>query len=363
MKVLHALGELRASGAEVMLRTAGPLWADLGVDSEILAVGPSIGPFAEELQAAGYGVHHIQPDRRIDLLHNFSSLLHRNRYDVVHLHSEWAFMHLALIARTHRSSVVRTVHTNFQFEGNLRLQRILQRNVARRAGVRFIAISQRVAENERTRFRNPTSRVDNWFDSSRFVLTTAHERTQARSRLGVPPDAYVAVTVGNCSPTKNHVSLLRGLAALEEPMLLLHVGEEDEGQPERKLVKELRLEGRCLFLGRTDPLPALQAADLFVMPSLYEGFSIASLEALATGLPAVLTEVPGNLDLQNLGVRAVWSSTDPKGLESSLAVARSQWIESPTPEDALQQSRRIAKQFSAAQGVARYAGIYRDLVA
>jgi glycosyltransferase involved in cell wall biosynthesis len=358
MKVLHVLGELRSSGAEVMLRSAGPLWRQHGVYADILATGDRVGPYARVLETQGYRIHHLPFERSPRFALRFHSFLGQHDYDVAHLHTERAFIHLGLASRARRMTVVRTVHSAFPFEGALQRRRSYQRRLARWAGIRFVAIGPSVAENER-RFANPTRVVNNWLEVDRFTPTQPSQREAAREQLGVPPNGFVAVTVGNCSPTKNHASLLQALSQLEDPMFLLHVGEESD-LPERELASRLGLQDRCRFLGRTDPLPALRAADLFVMPSLYEGLGIASLEALSTGLPAVLTDVPGSVDLRDVSEDIVWSPTDPEGLSAALARARVRFHGHRASSAREKQAALIRERYSPMAGVTGYTTTYRE---
>jgi glycosyltransferase involved in cell wall biosynthesis len=362
VKVLHVLGELRSSGAEVMLQTAASLWRRYEVTADVLTTGTTPGPYAPELERAGYGVLHLPFERHPRFVQRYGSLLGRGRYDVVHLHMERAFVHLALTARVRRVGVVRTVHSNFPFDGGLRRRRTRQRRLARKASVRFAAIGATVGENEHDRFSNPTTVVHNWIDTDRFRPTPDAVRREAREGLLLSPDDFVAVAVGNCSTTKNHAALLQALSGLDEPVVLLHVGEEEPRRPEWGLARDLAVSDRCRFLGRVDPEMALRAADVFVMPSLHEGLSIASLEALATGLPAVLTDVPGNVDLRTLSDDIIWSSTDENGLRRALSEARARFRPPRMWASRVEQSERVRSRHSAAAGVAGYVQLYHGVV-
>lgn len=301
MKVLHVLAELRPSGAEVLLRSAAPFFRDNGVDGEILATGEAVGDYAPVLQAAGFRIHHIPYARSASFFMSVARFARQGGFDVVHLHSERAFIAYVLAARrVGVRNLVRTIHNTFQFDGLLRLRRGIERRLAERLGVRFVAISDGVNLNERSRFGTAPVLVQNWFDSRQFRPPTAQERDQARARLGIAPHEYTLITVGHCSAVKNHGALIEALARHgASAWRYLHVGREQAGQPERALAERLGVLGRIQFLGACDEvLPLLHAADLYLMPSRYEGFSVAAVEALATGLPALLTDVPGLSDLR-----------------------------------------------------------------
>jgi glycosyltransferase involved in cell wall biosynthesis len=77
-----------------------------------------------------------------------------------------------------------------------------------------------------------------------------------------------------------------------------HLGSEEAHKPERALAAELGISGQVRFIGsHPDPRYFHWAADVFVMPSLYEGLGIAALEAIAAGVPAILSRVDGLSDI------------------------------------------------------------------
>ena len=300
VKVLHILSELKPSGAETMLCIAAPAFAAKGVVAEVLSTGSKIGAYAPQFELAGYKVNHIPFARSPIFFFKLYRLFRRGNYDVIHLHTERANFWLGLVAVFARPKrVLRTIHNNFSFSGFLRYRRMVQRRLLSLLGVIHVSIGTSVQNNELVNFGLKTRQVSNWYDDTRFIPANDALREQARREFAIPHNKTVIVSVGNCSKVKNHEALLYVLAQL--PMntrpIYLHVGDEEDGQPERQLAIDLGI-GACVrFLGPlTDIRPALMAADIFVMPSLYEGFSIAAIEGLAMGLPAVFTDVPGLRD-------------------------------------------------------------------
>jgi hypothetical protein len=210
MRVLHVLKELRASGAEVMLATAGGLWQQHGVTCDVLSTGPVAGHFGSVLGEAGYRVHHISFTGDAAFLRNYVGLIRTEAYDVVHVHAEQASFYLCLAARVAGAGVVRTTHNSFPYDGSVRRRRTWQRRVARAAGTVYVAIGETVAQNEWQRLRNPTTRVDNWVDLGTFAPATPAQRRSAREALGVDDGQVAVVTVGHCSPVKNHAESAGG---------------------------------------------------------------------------------------------------------------------------------------------------------
>lgn len=117
-----------------------------------------------------------------------------------------------------------------------------------------------------------------------------------RERFHIGEDERIVLFVGRISPIKNLEELVRAFALLALPKVRLAlVGPELE--PEyatrlRALVEELHLSERVLFAGElyeTDKLSALAAAALFVLPSTYESYGNAAAEAVAAGIPVLIT--------------------------------------------------------------------------
>lgn len=107
-------------------------------------------------------------------------------------------------------------------------------------------------------------------------------------------DSPVVIAVGRCVPQKNFDLLIRAAAILRDSgqsVSLVLVGEGPERPRLESLLSELKLSGQVVLTGFRSDVPAfLKAADIFVMPSDYEGFPIAHLEAMYCGLPAIVSE-------------------------------------------------------------------------
>jgi glycosyltransferase involved in cell wall biosynthesis len=126
-------------------------------------------------------------------------------------------------------------------------------------------------------------------------------RQEARARLHLDDDAFVVGTVGRLEEQKGHPYLLEALNHLKESGLktvLLLVGGGREEAALRERAKALDLGDGVRFLGTRDDLGDLfSAMDVFAMPSLWEGLSLAMLSAMAAGLPVVATDVGGVVDV------------------------------------------------------------------
>lgn len=311
LRVLHVLAELKPSGAEMMLFTATSEFTNHGVKGEILSTGKEVGLFALRLQESGYIIHHI-PFAKSPAFFLSVFRLMRSGYDVIHLHTERANFWFGLVALFTRVRVIRTVHNSFTFSGFLRWRRMVQRRILQWLGVCHVTIGESVRQVESEYFGIKSVVVSNWYNNSYFIPPSIEARESARRAMGIAKDMPVIISVGNCSQVKNHTSLIEGMALLpqEKRPLYLHVGLEEVGEPERCLARHLGIADNVRFIGALmDVRPALYAADAFVIPSLYEGFGIAAVEALACGLPAIFTDVYGLKDFRQIYPGLIYCDT------------------------------------------------------
>ncbi|HND14067.1 MAG TPA: glycosyltransferase, partial [Pseudomonadales bacterium] len=152
--------------------------------------------------------------------------------------------------------------------------------------------------------------IYNGVDQQRF-----HPRGTTRPQLlpqgFLPEDAVVIGTVGRLAEVKNQLSLLRAVhrilqarPELASQLRLVIVGDGPLAARIAQAVTELGLDALVWLPGDRHDIPELlQCMDLFVLPSLGEGISNTVLEAMASGLPVIATDVGGNPEL----VRDGWN--------------------------------------------------------
>lgn len=143
--------------------------------------------------------------------------------------------------------------------------------------------------------------VPNGIDTDRFAPRDEASRERLLASLGLPPRTRVVGTVGRLNPVKDHAGLLqafgRVLDALPDTVLVVAGDGALRGDLDA-LAASPALAGRVRLLGdRGDVADLLRAFDLFVLSSRSEGYSIALLEACASALPIVATEVGGNAEI------------------------------------------------------------------
>lgn len=174
---------------------------------------------------------------------------------------------------------------------------------------------------------------------SRQVCSRKDCRTRFREAYQIPQDACLLLSVGELSKRKNHRAVLVALTALVARgmhVCYLVCGQGAQKKQLERYVEKHGLKGHVWFPGFLERVEdAYQAADLFVFPSLQEGMPVALMEAMAAGMPCVVSDIRGNRELI-ADVRLRFAPDRPAQLKEILTAL----IEDPTRADACGQANR-----------------------
>ncbi len=181
--------------------------------------------------------------------------------------------------------------------GNRLYKTALTRLSARRANA-IVTISAHGKREVETLLGIPPERIVVAYPAvdERFRPLPREEVERFRTRLGLPE--HFILFLGTLEPRKNAIALVRAYAALRQQSALPHHlvlagGEGWQASPLFALVEQLGLRDRVLFPGFVDPAEQVlwyNAAAVFAYPSLYEGFGLPPLEAMACGVPVVTSD-------------------------------------------------------------------------
>ena len=140
-------------------------------------------------------------------------------------------------------------------------------------------------------------------DLSQYEINK-HMRKIKRDELGLKDSDKMIISVGELNTNKNNKVILEAMAEIANNNVnyfLCGIGPLEEKL--RLLAKKYGIENQIHFLGyRNDIKDLLQAADIYVMPSIREGLSRSLMEAMACGVPCVVSDIRGNSDLINNSV-------------------------------------------------------------
>ena len=217
-----------------------------------------------------------------------ASLVKKKGYEVVHIHGNSATMAFDLLAAWAGGATVRITHChNCAYQSALKqatLGKLLNRLVTDP-----VACSRAAGEMLYTR---PFRVLVNGIDCERFSFVPS-VRVQMRQKLGLQ-DCFVVGHIGRFSQQKNHTRLLHIFKAVlqQKPQArLLLCGRGENFEQSQQEADALGITGEVLFCGNVKrPEDYLQAMDVFVLPSLFEGLPIVGVEAQASGLPCIFAD-------------------------------------------------------------------------
>ena len=279
------------------------------------------------------------------------------RPDVLHAHLFHANLAARLLGR--RVGVERVVSTIHIVERRPRhLRRILERLSAGRDD-RTVCVSEAVCRHAAAELgvRDPVL-IPNGIDLGHFRDLPPRDR--ARADLGLPAGPVIGA-VGRLTHQKGCDVLLRAFAALSrggEAPSLLFAGTGEDAASLRALAEELGVAPRVHFVGfQRDVRTVYAAIDVFCMPSRWEGFGLAMVEALAAGVPVVAADVDSLPEV--LGDAGLLVPADQP---AELASALRRVLAEPGLAEALRdRGRERAARFGVGRMIANYEALYVEL--
>lgn len=305
MKVIHIITGLSAGGAETMLYRLLASMDARSVESEVICLNEG-GPMEAKIKGLGVDVLTLGMPRKGFNPVKFARLVRHLRDRQPDVVQTWMY-HGDLLGGTAarmagRKAVVWNIrHGNLQPGVNKRLTLWTARlcgYLSRFIPVRIICNSE-ASVRIHERFGYVGDRfivIPNGFDPTRFS-PSIRARNEVRHELGLGNGAVLVGLIARFHPQKDHANFIAAAAAVSRRMPEAHfilVGKDvDEGNPGlTEAIGRAGLGGRIRLLGHREDIPRLTAAlDVACSSSCGEGFPNAIGEAMASGVPCVVTDV------------------------------------------------------------------------
>lgn len=295
VRVLHVVHHLQPGGMEYGLIKLVNGLAGGPIESMVCSTSAADPQMARQLAP---GVRLVELRRRGGndprLVWQLYRLFRRERPDIVHTHAWGTLIEGLIAARLARVPVVmHGEHGTLQLKPyQVRVQRWAWLHVDR-----LLSVSSRLAEKMSAAVGIPLERITvirNGVDFSRFGSVS---RADARTALGIDEDELVIGHVGRLVPVKDQASLVQAAAHLRDRGVRFRVLLAGDGPLRETLdqqVGKLNLGAHVYFLGHRSDVERLFAAlDIYVLCSRSEGMPNTVLEAMASGVPVVSTNVGG----------------------------------------------------------------------
>jgi glycosyltransferase involved in cell wall biosynthesis len=294
--VLHLITSLDRGGAEQYLLALTRRLDRSRFQPEV-AYLTGRGELVREFIQLSIPVHFIAARARIDpfALWRLTELIRERGYDLVHTHLFRADIYGALAtAMTGSTPLVATRHNDDRFFLNPLVALVHYLISLRQATI--IAISDHIARFTLACGVSSATKVRRVYHGLDVDLFDREAQSSAvRESLGVTDDAFLLMTVGRLTDQKGHRFLVEAMPALRAVIpgiRLVIVGEGELAAGLRTLAHKLGVADRVVFAGLRRDVPALlRSTDAFVLPSIWEGFGIVLLEAMAAHKPIIASRV------------------------------------------------------------------------
>lgn len=295
IRILHIVTYMGRGGLETMLMNYYRHMDRSKIQFDFLVHRDFRADYDDEIESLGGRIYRLprlvpwSPAYRRKLNRFFEEY---PEYRIVHVHQD-CLSAVFLKAAKKYGIPVRIAHShNSNQDKNLKYPiKLYYRRQIPRYATRLFACSREAGE---WMFRGaPFQILNNAIDAGQYRYDP-QVAAQKRKELGIPDGSLVIGHVGRFEPQKNHQFVLEIFAAIrkrEKNAVLLLVGDGSLRPAIENRINALGLSGSVLLTGVREDVPALlQAMDVFVFPSLYEGLGIAAVEAQAAGLPCVVSD-------------------------------------------------------------------------
>ncbi|MGH8403007.1 MAG: glycosyltransferase [Gammaproteobacteria bacterium] len=374
IRVLHISSSLETGGAEHFLERLIGTMDSTRFSHSVVALF-NMGKVGERLRAHGIKVTVLETRKAVPFmaLWRLRNIIHTEKPDLIQswlYNCDIAASLARILAGIHCPLIWNVRHSLDAWQAEPWDTRFAIRlgGILGRTPTRVIFNSERaVGQHERYGYRKDMAVViPNSFDCARFCPDEV-ARTDMRARLGLDESDVVVGTLGRFHALKNQVGFLRaahGMLGQRTDLRFVMAGggvTPDNGHLIR-LIRELELNDRVLLLGEVDETAAmLNAMDIFVSPSLSEGFPNAVGEAMACGRPCVVTDAGASAELVN-GTGIVVPRDAPQTLAD--AVVRLANVGRERRHDlGVLARQRILQEYDQTRIAERYAVLYEEMAA
>ena len=263
------------------------------------------GPMIDILKEKGIQTHIIFTEKPFNIFiwKKVKNLIKENQIDIIHAHGTRANSNVFWAAKSLDIPLIYTIH-GWSFHDDqkplVKKFRILSEKFLTSKASLNISVSESNKQSGQKYIKSFSSTVvNNGIDQEKF--NPAKSFSDIRQELGIDKNATLLLFIARFTAHKQPLTLIRAFADVlkKSPALkLLMVGDGDEKAAALDLVKELSIEGNVLFLPFRQDVPAiLNAANIFILPSLWEGLPIGLLEAMSMGKAVIATNVDGTCEI------------------------------------------------------------------
>lgn len=300
IRILHVLGLFDYGGAESLVMNLFRHMDRSKIMFDFVVHSEEEGAFEEEAKQLGatiYRVPQYTGKNHFKYRNTWEKLFQKHReYTVIHGHVRSTANIYLKIAKGYGLKTIAHSHSISSGTGlSAMVKNVMQRGIRKKTDY-FLACSE---EAGRWLFGKKVVKQSNFYIMNNAIkaeqyIFNSDIRKKSRNKLGITNEIVIG-HVGRLHESKNHLRLLsiyRDFLQLEPNSLMLLIGDGDLKEAIENKITELKLTDNVKMLGsRNDTHELLQAMDVFLFPSLYEGLGISVVEAQANSLPSLVSTV------------------------------------------------------------------------
>lgn len=316
MKVLQIIPMFKLAGAETMCENLCKALQNQGCDVVAVSLYTEHTPITDRLENAGIKVIYLGKRRGFDfsIFVKLYQLMKKERPEVVHTHIYAARYALPVAAFCGIPKKIHTVHNIAQQE-QAKAGKIVNKFMFKHCGVVPAALSEEVKKTVEEVYKLSAEKIPVIFNGVDLSNCKVKEDYTKR-------DEFKIVHIGRFMDVKNHAMILKTFALFAKQHTdakLQLIGDGELRKDMEQLAQELGVENSVEFAGlQSNVYPWLHDADIFILPSKFEGMPMTLIEAMGTGLPIIASAVGGVPDMLTDGENAMLIKPESKQLLASL---------------------------------------------
>ncbi len=306
MKVLHIINSLGTGGAEKLILDALPIMKKNGIDVDLYLLKSGEFPFEKSLRNSKFKIQNSKLSSVYNPFHIFKIITLLKKYNVVHVHLFPAFYWVALakFISFSKTKLIFTEHNTTNRRVDKWYFKSFDSFIYKRYS-KIVSISEKVNDMLVDKMKIDPAKIvliKNGINLETIKNALPISRNKIHQSLN--DNNKIIIQISRFQPQKDQKTLIKAMKVLPENVFLILVGDGELKSECQELSNQLNLNHRIYFLGvRMDVPSLLKTADIVVLSSHYEGLSLASIEALASGKPFVASKVPGLTEVvENAGL-------------------------------------------------------------
>lgn len=355
MKILQVIPYFCFGGAETMCENLTYALTERGHQVTVVSLYNEKTPISQRMEDRGVRILYLDKKLGMDvsMVPKLRKIMKAEKPDVVHTHLDVIKYAAAAARLSGIRTCIHTVHNVADKEAEGRIQKIINTVYFKLGWSRPVALSPQVQKTIVDFYGMPQEEsvpvIYNGVDMGRCLTKATYASGKTLKLLHV----------GRFNEQKNHTGLLEAFQLFrqscpESELILLGDGELLEQT--KQLANNLGILDSVRFLGsQSNVYPYLQQADIFLLPSKYEGMPMTIIEAMGTGLPIVATAVGGVPDMITHEVSGLLTGEDPQEIcGACLRLARDEGLRQRLGQQAKADSLRFSADYMAAQYLEEY---------